>query len=150
MRKDSTLIPTNLDVHMISEKPQQKPNKKLLVQIIGENATPSIRATKNAAEYDIFSNEDLTIPPNEQATVDLGIAVQLPKGTYGRIAPRSGLTVKHNITVMARVIDPDYRVKIKVVLYNYGNKPFTVKIRDKIAQLILEKFESIPTEKVKK
>ena len=56
------------------------------------------------------------------------------------------MTVNNKVTVMAGVIDPDYTGEIKVILYNYGTKPYDVHPRAKIAQLILEKFESIPTE----
>ena len=81
----------------------------------------------------LFSCENLTIPPHEQAVVNIGLCMKLPQGTYGRIAPRSGLTVRHKITVMAGVIDPDYTGNIMVVLYNYGNTPFQVEERQKIA-----------------
>ena len=54
--------------------------------------------------------------------------------------------MNNKMTVMAGVIDPDYTGEIKVILYNYGTKPYAVHPRAKIAQLILEKFESIPTE----
>ena len=66
----------------------------------------------------------------------------LPTGTYGRIAPRSGLTVHNKVTVMAGVIDPDYRGDIMVILYNYGSELFSITPRQKIAQFVLEKFET--------
>jgi dUTP pyrophosphatase len=61
---------------------------------------------------------------------------------YGRVAPRSGLTVKHGIHVGAGVIDPDYTGEIKVALFNLGDGPFEVKKGDRIAQLILERCET--------
>jgi dUTP pyrophosphatase len=74
---------------------------------------------------------------SERMLVSTGIAVVLPKGVYGRVAPRSGLAVKHGIQVGAGVIDPDYTGEVKVVLFNHGEKDFEVKKGDRIAQLVL-------------
>ena len=63
----------------------------------------------------------------------------IPLGCYGRIAPRSGLTVKYGIHVGAGVIDPDYTGELKVCLFNLGSVPFEIKQGERIAQLILEK-----------
>ena len=68
---------------------------------------------------------------------DLSIAC--PPGTYGRVAPRSGLTVKNGIHVGAGVIDADYRGPVGVVLFNLGQEDFVIQVGDRIAQLILEK-----------
>ena len=75
--------------------------------------------------------------------VSTGIGLQkLPDGTYGRIAPRSGLAVKHGLDTLAGVVDPDYRGEIKVVLINTDMRvPFVIKPGYRIAQLILEKYE---------
>jgi dUTP pyrophosphatase len=75
--------------------------------------------------------------------VSTGIGLQkLPYGTYGRIAPRSGLAVKHGLDTLAGVVDPDYRGEIKVVLINTDMRvPFVIKPGYRIAQLILEKYE---------
>jgi dUTP pyrophosphatase len=71
--------------------------------------------------------------------VSTGITVNLPPGTYGRIAPRSGLAVKHGLDTLAGVIDPDYTGEVKVVLQNLDvNQPFVIRPGYRIAQLILE------------
>jgi len=70
---------------------------------------------------------------------DLSIAV--PAGTYGRVAPRSGLAWKHSIDVGAGVIDADYRGNVGVILFNHSDKDFKVEIGDRIAQLIIERIE---------
>ena len=72
--------------------------------------------------------------------VDTGIATKFPPNTYGRIAGRSGLTVKNNIDVRGGVIDPDYTGTVKVILYNFGDVPFQINKHDRIAQLILEQY----------
>jgi dUTP pyrophosphatase len=67
------------------------------------------------------------------------LSVAVPEGTYGRVAPRSGLAVKHFIDVGAGVVDADYRGPLGVVLFNFGSQPFEIKRGDRIAQLVLEK-----------
>jgi dUTP pyrophosphatase len=77
--------------------------------------------------------------------VDTDIAISVPAGTYGRIAPRSGLASKHFIDTGAGVIDADYRGQVKVLLFNHSDKDFEVKEGDRIAQLVLERVsEQIP------
>jgi len=99
--------------------------------------------------YDLYSTEDTVVPCQAgRALVPTGIAVVLPEGVYGRVAPRSGLTVKHCIDVGAGVIDPDYTGEVKVVLFNHGDEDFEVKKGDRIAQLILEKCETPPIEEL--
>eukprot|EP00339_Tiarina_fusa_P004578 CAMPEP_0117047582 /NCGR_PEP_ID=MMETSP0472-20121206/32881_1 /TAXON_ID=693140 ORGANISM="Tiarina fusus, Strain LIS" /NCGR_SAMPLE_ID=MMETSP0472 /ASSEMBLY_ACC=CAM_ASM_000603 /LENGTH=111 /DNA_ID=CAMNT_0004760333 /DNA_START=40 /DNA_END=372 /DNA_ORIENTATION=- len=85
---------------------------------------------------------DTTIPPKGKALVKTDIAIAIPSGHYGRIAPRSSLAWKHSIDVGAGVIDSDYRGNIGVILFNLGDEPFTVKTHDRIAQLIIEKIST--------
>jgi dUTP pyrophosphatase len=68
------------------------------------------------------------------------LAIQLPPGCYGRIAPRSGLALQHNIDVGGGVIDEDYRENLRVILFNHSNRPFQIRRRDGGAQLICEKI----------
>jgi dUTP pyrophosphatase len=70
--------------------------------------------------------------------VSTGIAVKVPEGTYGRIAPRSGLAVKHGLHIGAGVIDTDYTGEVKVVIFNHNSKKYIIKPGFRIAQLILE------------
>lgn len=65
------------------------------------------------------------IPARGKALVETGIAVAVPEGTYGRVAPRSGLASKHFIDVGAGVIDADYRGEVKVLLFNFSEVDFT-------------------------
>ena len=98
------------------------------------------RATDGSAGYDLFSCDPVTIEPGDLACVPTGIAIKVPFGTYGRIAPRSGITVKHNVHVGAGVIDADYTGEIRVVLCNNGKNPVTFQAFDRVAQLILEQI----------
>jgi dUTP pyrophosphatase len=110
----------------------------LLVKKLVAHAVAPMRATGGSAGYDISSAVDAVIPPNGRLAVSTGIAVGVPEGTYGRIAPRSGLAYKFGIDVFAGVIDADYTGEVKAILYNSGDQPFVIKVGDRIAQLVLE------------
>ena len=97
------------------------------------------RATPGAVGYDLFSIDNYVIRPGHRVVVSTGISVQLPPGTYGRIAPRSGLAVKHGLDTLAGVVDPDYTGEVKVVIQNNDvHMPFIIRQGYRIAQLILE------------
>jgi dUTP pyrophosphatase len=112
------------------------------VQLLHPDAYAPSRATEGSAGYDIQSIEGGYIPPMGRLLVRTGIAVEVPAGTYGRVAPRSGLSVRHGIHVGAGVIDRDYRGEIKVLLVNLGYEEFRFNKGDRIAQLILEKIHT--------
>ena len=96
------------------------------------------RGSSEAAGWDLYSCQPATVPAKGQCIIDTGICCAMPHGVYGRVAPRSGLAVKHQINVGVGVIDSDYRGRIKVLLQNMGDVPFDVKIGDRIAQIIFE------------
>ena len=84
--------------------------------------------------------EDKVVPARGKALISTGLAMSIPAGNYGRIAPRSGLAAKHMIDVGAGVIDADYRGEVRVLLFNLSDVDFTVKAEDRIAQIIIEKY----------
>jgi dUTP pyrophosphatase len=96
------------------------------------------RGSARAAGLDLYSIERVTIEPGGRAAVRTGIAVSIPTGFYGRVAPRSGLAVRHGLDVLAGVIDADYRGEILCALVNHGSEPFEVETSARIAQLIVE------------
>jgi dUTP pyrophosphatase len=100
------------------------------------------QATPHAAGYDLASAEEALVPAHQRKLIDTNISIALPPGTYGRIAPRSGLAWKHSIDVSAGVIDADYRGSLKVLLVNHSDTDFKIQPKDRIAQLILEKIET--------
>lgn len=112
------------------------------VKKLTNNAILPTRGSSGAVGYDLYSTDNVTIPPTHRALVGTGIAVLLPEGVYGRVAPRSGLAVKHGIQVGAGVVDPDYTGEVKVVIFNHGDREFVVKEGDRIAQLVLERCET--------
>lgn len=115
----------------------------LHVKLLNENARLPTRGSDEAAGYDLYATETYTIVPGDRACVATGIALGLPHGCYGRVAPRSGLAVKYGIQVGAGVVDADYTGEIKAVLFNHGHDTFEVKPGDRIAQLVLERYRNV-------
>ena len=101
-------------------------------------ALPSY-ATAGAAGMDLRSAESLTIKPRGRALVATGIAIALPLGFEAQVRPRSGLAVKHGVTVLNApgTIDCDYRGEIKVPLINHGDDDFVIARGDRIAQMVI-------------
>ena len=116
-----------------------QPINKLLVKRLNENATLPTKGSKLAAGWDIYADADYFVPHREQVVVGTGIAVGIPPGYYGRIAPRSGLAFKQKFNVHAGVIDRDFVHEIKVILFNHDHLNHEIKKGDRIAQLILER-----------
>ena len=113
----------------------------LKVQKLVPNAVIPTRGTPGAAGYDLYSTDGFIIMPGHRVVIPTGVAVELPAGTYGRIAPRSGLAVKHGVDVLAGVVDPDYTGELKVVLVNTDlRRAFMIRPGYRIAQLILENY----------
>lgn len=102
------------------------------------------RGSALAAGYDLYSSENAVIKARGQNVIPTDISIVIPDGYYGRVAPRSGLAVKHGIDTGAGVIDADYRGKLGIVLFNHSDKDFEIKQGDRIAQLLLEKITTPP------
>lgn len=98
------------------------------------------RGSALAAGLDVCAIEDLQIPPRQRRMARTGLAVAIPPGFYGRVAPRSGLAAKNGLDVLAGVIDSDYRGEICCVLYNTGDEPINLPAGSKICQLIIEQI----------
>ena len=96
----------------------------LKVKRLSEHAKLPMRASDHAAGYDLFAAADYLIVAQGKELVKTDIAVAIPPGYYGRIAPRSSLALKSHIDVGAGVIDEDYRGPIGVVLFNLGSMSF--------------------------
>jgi len=97
------------------------------------------KATPFAAGFDLKSVETTTVLPNTRKLVDTGLVLNIPHDFYGRIAPRSGLSLK-GIDIGAGVIDSDYRGNVKILVINNGEENFDITRGNKIAQLIIEKI----------
>ncbi|XP_023669928.2 deoxyuridine 5'-triphosphate nucleotidohydrolase, mitochondrial isoform X1 [Paramormyrops kingsleyae] len=112
----------------------------LKVARLSENATIPTKASAKAAGYDLYSAYDYSIAPMEKAVINTDIQIAVPPGCYGRVAPRSGLAVKHFIDVGGGVVDEDYRGNVGVVLFNFSKETFQVRKGERIAQLICERI----------
>ena len=95
------------------------------------------------AGADLKASEFSIVPARGKALVPTGLCIELPEGHVGLIWPRSGLAVKHSIDCGAGVVDAKYRGEIKVLLFNHSDKNFTIEPGDRIAQLLVQKVESI-------
>ena len=119
--------------------PHLKKENLVRIQRLIEDAGIPTRGSKLAAGHDLYCIETLTISAHSRFLIKKGLAIALPNGTYGRIAPRSGLATK-GISVDAGVIDTDYRGELNVLLVNHGASDYEIKTSDRIAQLIVEKI----------
>ena len=123
----------------------------LKVKIINRGRQPlPTYATALSAGMDLRANidEDITLLPMQRQLVPTGLHIALPEGYEAQIRPRSGLALKHGITVLntTGTVDADYRGEIMVLLINFSNEPFIVKDGERIAQMIVAKHEQVSFE----
>lgn len=119
----------------------------LKVRLVHSEAQLPKRMTGGSVGFDLYAAESVTIPGAlaregggvniGRALIPIGIEIELPEGTVGRIASRSGLSINYNIEVGAGWVDNDYRGPIFVELKNLGSIPYKVNVRDRVAQLII-------------
>ena len=124
-------------------------NVTIPIKLVNENnkgLLPSY-ATSGSAGMDLLAiiESPITIMPSEVQLIPTGIAIALPCGFEAQIRPRSGLALKHGITVLNSpgTIDSDYRGEIKVILINHSKEAYTVNPQDRIAQMIRSKYETL-------
>ena len=113
------------------------------IKKLSDKAVIPSKGSVGAAGYDLYTTESYELKPGERKAFKTDIALAIPEGFYGRVAPRSGLAVKHGIDVLAGVIDSDYRGEILVALVNLGDKPVQLPVikdgkETAIAQIIFE------------
>jgi len=102
------------------------------------------RQTAGSAGFDLASAEpDFVLAPGERRLVATGLAIELPSGMEGQVRPRSGLALRHGITMpnAPGTIDSDYRGEVRVILQNSGTAPVTIARGDRIAQLVFARYE---------
>ena len=124
------------------------------VKLLYPDSKVPTRGSEYAAGYDLYvenvplekdslnSDHDIQVLPGKTLKVGTGIAVELPKGTFGAIYARSGLGINHGIVPAncVGIIDEDYRGEIVVALHNHSDKPFVFKFGDRIAQLVIQPY----------
>jgi dUTP pyrophosphatase len=106
--------------------------------------------TKGSAGMDLRANLEasITIKPLERAMVATGLSIALPDGYEAQVRPRSGLAAKKGVTVINTpgTIDADYRGEIKVILVNLSNEDFIIKDGERVAQMVIARFDQISWE----
>jgi dUTP pyrophosphatase len=97
---------------------------------------------------DLHSVEAVALGPGETKLVATGIAIELPPGYEAQIRPRSGLALKHSITLpnSPATIDPGYRGELRVILHNFGREPFQILPGERIAQMVIARYEPVEWE----
>jgi dUTP pyrophosphatase len=100
------------------------------------------------AGMDLHSVESVTLGPGETKLVPTGLAIELPAGYEAQIRPRSGLALKYSITLpnSPATIDPGYRGEIRVILQNLGREPFQISPGERIAQMVIARYEAVEWE----
>ena len=120
----------------------------ITVPIINESPydLPSF-ATVNSAGVDLRANSasPISLGPLERTIIGTGLKMALPEGFEAQVRPRSGLAAKHGLSVLNApgTIDADYRGEIGVILVNLSNEPFTIQPGERIAQLVIAKYEQV-------
>lgn len=118
------------------------------VRIVNKSSFPTpAYATEMSAGMDLKADiaEPVKLMPLERAMIPTGLFIALPEGTEAQIRPRSGLAAKFGISVLNSpgTIDADYRGEIKVILVNLSNEPFVVNPGERIAQMVVAKYEKV-------
>jgi len=123
-------------------------NNCLSIYKANERAIIPTKGTLNSAGYDLYSIDEYIILPWDKAIIKTGLQIRTPVGYYGRIASRSGLSVKKNLEVGAGVIDHDYQGEVCVILRNFSNEQVEIKMGERCAQLIIEPYANVEIKKI--
>jgi dUTP pyrophosphatase len=112
-------------------------------QLLTDTAIKPSKANKSDAGFDLYADENTVIKSRDRTTIKTGIALEMQEELAGLVWPRSGLSVKQGIDVLAGVIDSGYRGEIMVCLYNTSNEDVQINRGDRIAQIIFQEVPNI-------
>ena len=115
-------------------------NLEVKIKRIHDDALLPLQANPGDAGMDLYSIETAVIPSGEAKLIRTGLQIELPKGTEAQIRPRSGLALKHSVTVLNSpgTIDEGYRGEIGVIIINHGKETFIVEKSMRIAQMVIQ------------
>ena len=102
-----------------------------------------MKAYINSAGYDLFADESIEVSPNSRALISTGLKMQIPKGFYGQISPRSGIALRNGVVAFSGTVDSEYLGIVYVLLFNFSSKNFLVEKGNRIAQMIFKKCENV-------
>jgi len=149
--EQSILKPEHFQISLIHEddeyegyisEPEAATRNGVPVKRLSNKAILPTKGSRLAAGHNIYAISEFTIPAQGQVLAEMGIASGLPKGTYARISPRSGLANKKSMAINGGVIDADYTCEIKVIMINHGKAHCRIPEGDRIAQLIIERINT--------
>ena len=123
---------------------------KLLIEKLDKEAKLPAYAMPGDAGMDIFTNEQYILKPGERHLFSTGIKMAIPEGYVGLVWDKSGLAVKKGLTTMAGVVDEGYRGEVKILVINLSKEDIEVEKHSKIAQILIQKKESVEIEEVGK
>lgn len=143
-----SLMESEIDIFQQQEEKLEP--KVLKIKLLNEKAKLPQSAHQGDAGLDLFSTSEIVIEPGESSLISTGISIGLPPETEAQIRPRSGLALKHQVTVLNTpgTIDQGYRGEIGVILINHGKSPFQVEIGMKIAQMVIKPVLSVQVKSV--
>ena len=112
-------------------------------KLLNDNATKPTKGHRGDAGYDLYASEDAVVIGRQRTTIKTGVSFEMSEGLAGLIWPRSGLSVKKGLDVLAGVIDSGYRGEVMVCLYNTSDEDVEIKCGDRIAQIIFQEVPAI-------
>ncbi len=123
---------------------------KIKIKRLSKTAHIPQKATPDSAGYDLYSDETILLPAKGYIAVSTGISMEMPRHMEAQIRPRSGLAIKHGITILNApgTIDADYRGEVKVLLINFSDKDFLIEKETRIAQMIFSTVSPTTLEEV--
>ena len=124
---------------------EQLINPMAFIKLLNENAKVPTRGSEEAAGYDLYSIDEVSIKPGETKPIHTGISIALPKNTFGGIYARSGMAINRGLRPAncVGVIDSDYRGEIIVALHNDSDEMQNIHVGDRIAQLIIQEYMTV-------
>jgi len=127
-------------------------NVKIRIKKLVPDATIPSYASSGSSGADLYSVIDMNIAPKSFSLIPTGIAIEMPEGFEAQIRPRSGIALKHGVTILNApgTIDSDYRGEIKIILINFGDEIFKVKKGMRIAQIVFTSVEQVKFEDANK
>lgn len=124
---------------------------QLKIEFVHADAKLPVQARAGDAGMDLFSIVEVTLDPGERALIGTGIKIELPDGFEAQVRPRSGLALKHGVTVLNSpgTVDAGYRGEVGIILINHGSEPFTVEKGMRIAQMVIQRVPNVELVQVK-
>jgi dUTP pyrophosphatase len=118
------------------------------VKKLSDTAIIPTRGSEVSAGWDLYASQEVVVPARGKAIIATDIAIAVPVGFYGRVAPRSGMAWKKHTDIGAGVIDADYRGPIGVVMFNHSDEDLQIESGDRVAQLVIEQISMAPLTEV--